>query len=277
MLLLSAVLTGFIVGAMINALVCHLPSVIEREFNEACEQYLAERSGLAYVQPMSTGANMTRGLHCQHCGHIYKWHEQIPVVSWFMMGARCPGCETKRSMRHPLVELITAVVFVVCVVRFDNQMLALTWCAFWAVMLALALIDYDTMLLPDVLTKPLTWAGITLASIGYSTVTLQEAVIGAVAGFGVLMTIAAAYKRFKGKVGLGGGDVSLMAAIGAWLGWPALYPVLVIAALLGLVYVLLLPAGQRNNPFAFGPMLISATFIVWSVAPMAPSLLMARF
>jgi len=177
---------------------------------------------------------------------------------------RCSACGTAISARYPVVELLTGLLFAATAWRFDAQPVTLLWCAFVAVLVALAAIDWDTTLLPDNLTQPLLWAGLVASALGW-TVPLAAALWGAVAGYLSLWSVYWLFKLTTGKEGMGFGDFKLLAALGAWLGWSMILPIVLGASLLGAVVGLLMKASGalREGRFVpFGPFLAGAGVVV---------------
>jgi leader peptidase (prepilin peptidase)/N-methyltransferase len=182
-------------------------------------------------------------------------------LSFVFLKGRCGYCNAKVSWRNPLVEIAVALLWAFCAWHWSVSWTALAWAAFATTLLALALIDADTMLLPDSLTLPLMWAGVLLASAGVIPVSLEQSVWGAALGYGVMWLIQSVFGAVTGKQGMGAGDFKLLAALGAWLGWMALPVVVLIASVSGVLMALLwrwrgrLQAGE---PMPFGPQLVFA-------------------
>ncbi|HEX5962081.1 MAG TPA: A24 family peptidase, partial [Rhodanobacteraceae bacterium] len=190
-----------------------------------------------------------------------------------LLKGKCAKCGAKISARYPVVELGTAILSAVVAWKFGfvwytAAALLLTW-----MLIALTGIDIDHQLLPDNMTLPLVWIGLllslatTIPAIGLP-VDPRSSIIGAIAGYLSLWSVYHAFRLLTGKEGMGYGDFKLFAAAGAWLGWTALLPVIIIAALSGALIggVMLAVRGQdRSVPFAFGPFLAIAMWI-WLVA-----------
>ena len=180
------------------------------------------------------------------------------MLSFVVLRARCSACSAPIAWRYPLVELATAGLFLAVGVHTGFQPLSLLWCAVVGVLLALALIDWDTTYLPDGLTQPLLWGGLVAAAAGF-TVPLREAVTGAVAGYLVLAVTCALFKRVTGKDGMGEGDFKLLAALGAWFGAAAVWPILWMACLGGIAVGLVMKWRGRlreGRYVPFGPFLV---------------------
>jgi leader peptidase (prepilin peptidase)/N-methyltransferase len=210
--------------------------------------------------------------HCPACGHALAWRDNIPLLSYLLLRGRCRACSSPIGWRYPVVELLTAVLFAACAWHWGLGASTLVWAAFAATLLALACIDADTQLLPDALTLPLLWGGLISAAAGWSQTLLADALWGAVAGYGLLWLVQQGFGLATGKQGIGQGDFKLLAALGAWLGWQALPPLLMLASLsgtavgLGLRWSGRLGAGQ---PLAFGPYLAMAGVALMWLAPLS--------
>jgi leader peptidase (prepilin peptidase)/N-methyltransferase len=201
---------------------------------------------------------------CPACGHEIRWYENIPVVSWLALRGRCSACSTRISMRYPLVELATGALFALAAWKFGPQPVTLAWCAAIALLVAMALIDMDTTYLPDDLTLPLLWGGLVVAALGAS-IPLSTAVWGAVVGYVPLWLIAKGFEVLMRRQGMGAGDLKLLAALGAWLGWQAVLPIILMASIVGLcvnVPRALLGRHGRWKQYPFGPFLAGGGLLV---------------
>lgn len=246
-------LLGLLIGSFLNVVVHRLPRMMER-------QWQAELNATAAANPDSASPNvpsqpeltlMRPGSHCPRCGHVLRWHENIPLLSYAVLRGRCSACQGAIGLRYPLVEMGTALLFAGCATlsggtQLPNVLNALAWCGFCATLLALALIDLDTYLLPDPLTQPLLWAGLGGAALGWTGTGLTDAFWGAAAGYLSLWLLAAAFHWITGREGMGHGDFKLLAALGGWLGWAALPPMLLLASSLGALVGLALLWRQRR-------------------------------
>jgi leader peptidase (prepilin peptidase) / N-methyltransferase len=185
------------------------------------------------------------GSQCPACGYALRWYDNIPVVSYVMLGARCRKCRQPISIRYPIVELITAAVFVAHYFVFGWTLLLAVRLLFAASLVALFAIDLEHKLLPDVITLPGIVIGI-LASV-FLPPGVMESLIGMLIGGGVLWLIGEAYFRYSGEEGMGGGDVKMLAMIGAFLGWKLVLVTLVLSSVLGSVLGLTIIAIKRGN------------------------------
>ena len=188
----------------------------------------------------------------------------LPVVSYLALRGRCAFCRSPISVRYPVVEASTALLFAWVAAHFGYSAAGAGALILTAFLLALAAIDADTTLLPDDLTQPLLWIGL-LMNLGSTFAPLPEAVIGAVAGYLFLWSVYWLFKLATGKEGMGYGDFKLLAALGAWLGWKMLLPIVLVSSLVGaLVGIALIVVARRGReiPIPFGPYLAAAGFVV---------------
>jgi leader peptidase (prepilin peptidase)/N-methyltransferase len=247
---------GLLVGSFLNVVIYRLPKILERQWAAEC----AELSGKDADEspPFNLVAPRSR---CRQCGHAIRWYENIPILSYLVLRGKCSSCATPIGLRYPLIELATGVLFYYCVSRWGATVTAAAWCGFCAAIVALALIDWDTTLLPDDITLPLLWAGLIAAALGWTRVPLPQALWGAVAGYLSLWLIYQVFRLLTGKQGMGYGDFKLFAALGAWFGWQALVPIILMASVIGAVVGIALKfsSGLREGGYVpFGPFLAGA-------------------
>lgn len=244
---------GLLIGSFLNVVIYRLPKMLE-------QQWAAEYAEFAGgpVQAETTFNLMLPRSHCQKCGHQIRWYENIPVLSYLFLRGKCSACQTPISVRYPLIELLTGALFVFCIWRWGFTPTGLAWCGFSAALLTLSLIDWDTTLLPDDITLPLLWAGLLLSALKLTPVPLHSAIWGAAAGYLSLWIIYWAFKLITGKEGMGYGDFKLFAALGAWFGWQALVPIILMASIFGAVVGLALKFSSQlreGGYVPFGPFL----------------------
>lgn len=251
-------LLGLLVGSFINVIVYRLPIMLERAWqsSELPNELPTEAFNLAV--PRS---------HCPSCAQQLSASENVPVVSFLFLRGRCRHCKSRISARYPLVEIAASVASVLVAMTFGFTASTLAFLAFAWFLLALSLIDLDHHLLPDDLTLPLLWLGLLVSAfnLGLPGVSLFDAVIGAAAGYMTLWSLFWAFLLVTGKEGLGYGDFKLLAALGAWLGWQAILPVLLLASLAGAAIGLILivfGGRERSAPLPFGPFLAAAGFVM---------------
>lgn len=257
-----SVLLGLMIGSFLNVVVHRLPRMMEREWVAQCAELSATEQD---PQPAFNLAKPRS--HCPSCRAQITALQNLPLVSWLALRGRCAHCGIAIPMRYPLVEAATSAMAGFLAWHYGFGPAAALAFAFCATLLALALIDFDTQLLPDGLTLPLLWAGL-LVNIWGVFAPLQEAVVGAIAGYLSLWTVYWGFKLVTGKEGMGYGDFKLLAAIGAWLGWQALPLVILLSSLAGAVIgIVLIVAARmgRGVPMPFGPYLVIAGVValVW--------------
>ena len=244
---------GLCIGSFLNVVIHRLPLMLERDW----KQESAELLGLepAPTTPLTLSTPRSR---CPSCGHAIAWYENIPLASWLWLRGRCSACRSGISVRYPIIELTTGVLFALVGWHFGAQPAALLGCGLVATLVALTFIDLDTQLLPDVLTLPLMWAGIIAAARGWIPVTLGASVGGAVIGYLSLWFVAHAFRILRGKEGMGGGDFKLLAALGAWLGWSMLPLIVLLSSVVGAgvgIALIVFRSHGREVPIPFGPYL----------------------
>jgi leader peptidase (prepilin peptidase)/N-methyltransferase len=255
-----ALFFGLCVGSFLNVVIHRLPKMMEREWRAECAalagQPAPEEPPLSLVAPRS---------RCPSCGHGITALENIPLVSWLVLRAKCSKCGATISARYPLVELLAGIGAAYSAWRFGPTMAALGAMLFVWFTIALAFIDQETGLLPDDLTLPLLWIGL-VVNLGGAFVPLRDAVIGAIAGYLSLWLIFWAYKLATGKEGMGYGDFKMNAAVGAFLGWKMLPLVILLSSLVGLAFGALQMFAARGRwdagfRFHFGPYIAIAALI----------------
>ena len=251
---------GLLVGSFLNVVIYRLPVMLQHDWEDEARTILdlpeaGARAPFNLVKPDS---------RCPHCGHAIQWYENIPVVSWLALRGRCSSCSTKISIRYPAIELVSAIMAATVASHIGfGAMLLPALLLSWS-LLALTMIDFDTCLLPDQITLPLVWAGLLAALLGWSPVSLADAVVGAAAGYLSLWSVYWLFKLLTGKEGMGYGDFKLLAALGAWLGWQMIPLVILLSSFVGAIVGITLLATkivQRDEGIPFGPYLATAGWI----------------
>jgi leader peptidase (prepilin peptidase) / N-methyltransferase len=255
-------LLGLCIGSFLNVVIHRLPLMLERGWRmESAEMLGLEPAKAAAGAVPADAITLSKPRsRCPSCGHAIAWHENIPVLSYLRLGGKCSSCNSSISPRYPLVELLTAMLFAAIGWRVGPQPAVLLWCGFVAVLVALAGIDWDTTLLPDNLTLPLLWIGLVASALGW-TIPLPQALWGAVAGYLSLWSVYWLFKLATGKEGMGHGDFKLLAALGAWLGWQMILPVVLGASIFGALVGLGMKfsgALREGRYVPFGPFLAGA-------------------
>jgi leader peptidase (prepilin peptidase)/N-methyltransferase len=253
-----ALLLGLLVGSFLNVVIYRLPLMLERQWRadsrEMLELEAEEQERFNLVLPRS---------RCSGCGTLIKAWQNIPILSWMLLRGRCASCGTRISAQYPLVELLTGLVTLMVVMRFGLSPAGIAAILLSWALIALAVIDFNTTLLPDDITLPLLWLGLLLNAFNVFT-DLHSAVIGAAVGYLVLWSVYWLFKLISGKEGMGYGDFKLLAALGAWLGWEMLPLIVLLSSLVGAVIgvaLIVLRGRDRNIPIPFGPYLAIAGWI----------------
>jgi leader peptidase (prepilin peptidase)/N-methyltransferase len=267
---------GLIVGSFLNVVIHRLPIMMERQWREQCAEF--QPPGAAPPAPIAAEPyNLVAPRSaCPACRTpIAAWHN-VPVISWLLLRGRCASCQARISVRYPLIELLCGLLSAAVLWRFGPSWagggaLLLTW-----FLIALTGIDLDHQLLPDSLTLPLLWGGL-LASLGWSVhtsanlpVAPADALIGAAAGYLSLWSVYHLFRLCTGKEGMGYGDFKLLAALGAWLGWRMLLPIVLCSAAVGAavgIALIVLRRRGRGVPIPFGPFLAAAGWLAMMWGP----------
>jgi leader peptidase (prepilin peptidase)/N-methyltransferase len=263
-------LLGLLVGSFLNVVIHRVPIMLERNWRRECLALDGKEP------PAEEPYNLIRPRSaCPGCKAPIGALQNIPVVSWLALRGRCANCSRPIGSRYPIVELATAVLSDQVAWSFGANWSTAEALVLTCFLVALAVIDIDTQLLPDSMTLPLLWLGLLLPLLlptdgGRLPVDLRTAVIGAVAGYLSLWAVYHLFKLLTGKEGMGYGDFKLLAALGAWLGWRMLLPLIIgaagVGALVGLASILL---GKRGKgvPMAFGPYLAAAGWLMLMWGP----------
>jgi len=264
-------LFSLMVGSFLNVVIYRLPVIMENAWRAEIKQFQQDESNIsepATTEPSEAFNLLVPRSRCPQCNNAINALQNIPVISYVVLGGKCKNCKAPISSRYPLVEAITAILSGVVAWYFFAEPLTaiaaigLTWC-----LIALTGIDYDTYLLPDSITLPLLWAGLLINYFGLIT-SFESAFWGAIAGYMVLWTIFWAFKLLTGKEGMGYGDFKLLAALGAWLGWQLLPVIIILSSLVGAVIgigLIVFSGHEKQKPIPFGPYLAIAGWIalVW--------------
>jgi leader peptidase (prepilin peptidase)/N-methyltransferase len=258
---------ALLIGSFLNVIIYRLPIMMEREWRAQCDE-LAETPGP--LLPEGRFNIVAPGSRCPSChARITAW-QNIPVLSYLMLGGRCANCKVKISVRYPIVEFVTALLVALVAWRFGA-----TWQGLMAIVLTLFLvpitmIDFDRCLIPDAIVLPLLWIGLGMSlwnpqpGADVLFIAPSDAIIGAIAGYLSLWSFYWLFKIATGKEGMGYGDFKLLAALGAWLGYQHLFTIIIMSAVVGAVLgvALIVFRGRDHQvPMPFGPFLASAGWL----------------
>lgn len=251
-------LFSLLIGSFLNVVIHRLPKMMEAAWHVQCAELRGEAAAPAPAYNLWTPRSA-----CPHCGHRITALENVPLLSWLWLRGRCSACGTAISARYPLVELLTALLSAVAAWKWGVSVQTLGALLLVWTLVALAFIDFDTTLLPDSLTLPLLWLGL-LFNLGGHFASLSDAVIGAMAGYGILWSVYWLFKLATGKEGMGFGDFKLLGALGAWLGWQLLPVTLLLASVVGAaigIAMIVFVKHDRRVPIPFGPYLAGGGLI----------------
>jgi len=257
----AMVLVGLAVGSFINVAASRIPRMMEAAWRAECMEITNGRErprrhpGFDLIHPPSA---------CPACGHRISALENIPVLSYVMLGGRCSACRWRIPARYPTVETFGALVAGAAALHFGFGIAAAGACLLGWGLLAASTIDFETRLLPDSITLPLLWSGLAFNVPG-TFAPLGDCVIGAIAGYGVLWTVHHGFRLATGREGMGHGDFKLLASLGAWLGWQTLPAILLLASLASATIGIALAAcgrASRNSRLPFGPFLAVAGLLM---------------
>jgi leader peptidase (prepilin peptidase)/N-methyltransferase len=256
--LIGAAVIGLVVGSFLNVVIHRLPKMMEAEWRAQC----AELEGRAATEQGVYNLWVPHS-HCPSCKAPLRVIDNVPVLSYLMLRGKCAHCGARISARYPVVEAITAALSALVAWHFGFGLGGVLALVFTWTLIGLTFIDADTTLLPDSMTLPLLWLGLLANAYGVF-VPLKDAVLGAAAGYLILWSIYWLFKLVTGKEGMGYGDFKLLAALGAWMGWKMLLPVVLLSSVVGAVVgivLLILARRGRDIPIPFGPYLAAAGFI----------------
>ena len=276
----SAFLLSLLVGSFLNVVIHRLPIMLDRQWRTQAREMLTAPDSPAppterEAWPERYNLVVPRSA-CPHCGAPILVHQNIPVISWLLLGGKCASCKARISPRYPIVELATALLSAAVVWKFGFHWQSVAALFFTWALVALTVIDVDHQILPDVITLPLLWLGL-LASVAWHPGPIPpiptdpvSAILGAAAGYLSLWSVYWAFKLLTGKEGMGYGDFKLFGALGAWMGWQMLPLILLLSAFTGAAVgiALIVARGRdRNIPIPFGPYLAAAGWIALMWGP----------
>jgi leader peptidase (prepilin peptidase)/N-methyltransferase len=263
---------GLLLGSFLNVVIHRLPKMMEHQWAQEHAAYAAGTHTAPTPDAGPTFNLWTPRSRCPSCGHAVQWYENVPVLSYLFLRGRCSACQVRISPRYPLVEIMTGALFAFCAHRFGLTTTGLAWAGFSAAMVALAFIDWDTTLLPDDITLPLLWAGLIASAVRWIEVPLFASVTGAAGGYLSLWLVYWGFKLATGKEGMGYGDFKLFAALGAWFGWQALVPIILMSSVIGALVGIGLKVfnNLREGGYVpFGPFLVGAGLTALVFGPKA--------
>ena len=252
----TSLLLGLCVGSFLNVVILRYPRMLERDWHRQAAELRGEQAPaherFDLIHPRS---------HCPGCGHRLRAWENIPLMGWMLLRGRCSACGMRIPLRYPIVELLTGLLSVAAIASHGITLAGLGALLFTWTLIALAVIDLDTQLLPDDMTLPLLWLGL-LFNLRGVFAPIEAAVIGAAAGYLALWSVYWLFRLVTGREGMGYGDFKLLAAIGAWFGWQSLPAVVVLASAVGAAVgiALILLRRHARGPYLAGAGLLALHF-----------------
>src|ERR1700680_1649715 len=239
--MVTCLVLGLVVGSFLNVVIYRLPLMPDRQWREQCPELPPGPTSAAMpASPEPFNLIVPRSA-CPACKAPITALQNIPLISWLMLKGRCANCGNPISVRYPAVEALTGLLTAAVAWRFGFGWPALAAMVLTWFLIALTFIDLDHQLLPDSLTLPLLWLGLCASLWGPLSaatplpVDVRSSLIGAVVGYVSLWSVYHLFRLLTGKEGMGYGDFKLFAALGAWLGWQMLPPIILVAAAVGAV------------------------------------------
>lgn len=197
------------------------------------------------------------GSHCPHCRSPIKFYDNIPLVSYLLLKGRCRYCKGSISLQYPLVEGITALSSLFLIMKFGPSLSFLIYFAFVAALIVITVIDLHHQIIPDVISLPGIGVGL-FASLIIPQINLLGSLVGVLLGGGSLFIVATLYQWLFKREGMGGGDIKLLAMIGAFLGWKAVIVTILLGSLVGSItgiVIMVLKGKDFKYAIPFGPFL----------------------
>lgn len=254
-----ALIYGLVIGSLLNVIIHRVPIQLKAEWFAHCCEYIAQK----IPEPPAINLFFPRSF-CPQCKTSIKARHNVPLLSWLWLRGKCHACNTAISIRYPIIELLTGLLFVYTTWHFGLTLQLLFALIFVSVIIVLFFIDIDQQLLPDSLTLGLLWTGL-IANTQSLFTTLPDAVLSAAIAWISLWGFIKLYALITGKIGMGHGDFKLFAALGAFFGWVYLPFILLFSCLLGSITGLVVLKWQQkpaNTPIPFGPFLCLGGLIV---------------
>ena len=258
---------ALLIGSFLNVVIYRLPMMMHREWREQCDELQSTERPEIPDGPFNLVLPRSR---CPSCGKQIQSWQNIPVLSYILLGGQCANCKQNISTRYPLIELLTAVLAAACAWRFGFGWEALMAIGLTCALVTISMIDYDHQLIPDSIVIPLVWIGLAMSIFHPMTgadalfVSPVDSIIGAMAGYLSLWSVYKLFKMATGKEGMGYGDFKLLAALGAWLGLEAVPIIILMSAVVGAIVgigLIVFRGRDRALPIPFGPYLAAAGWI----------------
>ncbi|MEK6730758.1 MAG: A24 family peptidase [Pseudomonadota bacterium] len=259
------ILFSLTIGSFLNVVIYRLPIILERDWQKECMEFLGKEPEFSNDIKKYNLAHPAS--HCPFCNQLLTIWQNIPVISYLILGGKCAHCQNKIPLRYLIVELLSCLLAVIAAIEFGFSLSLLFVLIFTWVLVAITFIDIDHQILPDILSLSLIWLGL-LASCFNLFTNSHDAILGAIFGYGSFWIIGKLFELVRHKEGIGQGDFKLLAAIGAWVGWQILPFVILTSSFLALIIgggFLLISHKSHRTPIPFGPFIAIAGFIaiIW--------------
>ena len=262
-----AFLLALLIGSFLNVVIYRLPIMMERDWRKQCDEF-AETP--ATEIPDGRFDLILPRSRCSSCGEQITALQNIPVVSYLILGGKCGHCKAPISRRYPIIELVTAILTGIVAWRFGfgweaAAAIGITW-----TLIAISVIDYDHQIIPDSMSLSLVWAGLFMSLFNpldgaeVLFVEPKTSIVGAIAGYLILWSVYHLFRLVTGKEGMGYGDFKLLAGLGALLGWQMLHLIVLLSAVVGVIVgvgLIVFRSHDRRVPIPFGPFLAAAGWI----------------
>ncbi len=258
LLFLLPFIIGAAIGSFLNVVIHRLPLLMYKDWSDQCEELQSDP--FMKMVPESHISLATPASRCPKCSSPITPLQNIPILSYLILGRKCASCGKRINPRYFLVETCCSLLAVFLVFRYGFTMQTLFYLTFTFMLIPLTFIDIEHKLLPDSITYLVLWTGIIYSLLGYN-ITLESSIYGVLIGYLSLWGVYIGFKAITGKEGMGHGDFKLLAAIGAWIGWKMLLPAILIASLVGTVISITMLALSKKsnnaqlNTIPFGPYL----------------------
>ncbi len=259
--LIPLTLLGLAVGSFLNVVIARYPRILEQRWQAECAAYLTPNEPVK-IAPYNLAVPNS---HCPRCQHRLGWKDLIPICSYLLLKGDCRYCQSKISWQYPIVEILSAALFVGISLVFGLSLYAGILIILSEVLLSLAILDLNTQLLPDDFTLNLLWAGLILSATTTLTTTPAAAIFGAAIGYSLPWCVNFLYRLIRKREGMGYGDFKCFAALGAWLGIQAMPSLFILAVALGLVFGLiglLFKEVKFQQAMPFGPAILLAGWVI---------------
>lgn len=198
--------------------------------------------------------------HCPNCNYKIKAYDNIPILSFIFLRGKCRNCGLKISWQYPLVELFTGVIFLLIFIKFGFTILLAKYLIFFSALLIIFVIDLNEMIIPDVISLPLILVGFIFAFFTKTEITIVPSLLGAIVGFLFFYSVAVGYEKITKTEGMGGGDIKLIAAIGAFLGMKGVLITIIFSAIFFILYFVIAQK-RKDSQIPYGPFLAIGAFI----------------